>query len=334
MLRLRTQRGSLAALGFIGMIPLLIALGAYAIDLMHVNSTKGELQRSCDAAALAGAARLYNYDTDNPKGDSATRAAQAILLANLCDGRVVDDRDPEIADQITFPVTPTNGVGGQVKVDAQIQIHGMFSKIFGSMTQQVTASATAGSNGNVNQAFAGQLFPIAVALNMPDPSGTTLASKSIGQNFTIVFSPDGSDNAGWTTLNAGGGASQIKKDIDFYKDASKTGGTAIKVTDSIDLKNGEIASAISATSAVVGKTVVMPVIDANKFNGSSKVVGFVGMTIVSVDSTGSPKSIVCKINNAELNGTIDPTAPIFDSSAANAGTFFPGKTVSTPKLID
>jgi Flp pilus assembly protein TadG len=333
MIRQRTQRGSLAALGFIGMIPLLIALGAYAIDLMHVNSTKGELQRSCDAAALAGAARLFDYDTDNPKGDSATKAAQAILRVNFCDGRVLDDRDPEITDQITFPAIPVNGVGGQVKVDAQIQIHGMFSKIFGSMTQMVSASATAGSNGNVNQAFAGQLFPIAVALNQPDPSGNKLSSLGIGGTFTIVFGPSGSDDAGWTTLNVGGGANQIKKAIDFYKNPSKTGGSAVKVTDSIDLKNGEIASAISAASAYVGKTVVMPVIDTSTFNGSSTVRGFVGMTIISVDATGNPKTIVCKINNAELNGTTDPSVPVYDSSATNAGTFFPGKQVSTPKLV-
>lgn len=332
MIRGRSQRGSLAALGFIGMVPLLIAIGAFAIDFMHVNATKGELQRSCDAASLAGAARLFNYDSDAPKGNSATQAALAILRTNFCDGRLLDDADPEITTNVSFPVIPVNGVGGQCQVDAQIQIHGLFSKIFGSFTQTVTASATAGADGKVNTAFAGQLFPIAVALNVADPSGKKLSDVALGQTFTIQFSPDGSDTAGWTTLNVGGGAGQIRNQIQNYRDPSKTGGKAIKVTDTIDLKNGEIASAIGDVSGQIGKTVVLPVVDANKFNKDAPVAGFIGAQVVSVNSTGSPKQIVIKISKAELNGTLDPSAPLYDPAAVN-GSYFSDKTVSTPKLV-
>jgi hypothetical protein len=330
MIQQRSERGSLAALGFIGMIPLLMAIGAFAIDLMHVNDTKGALQRSCDAAALAGAARLYSYDTDH--GAAAQNAAEAILRTNWCDGRLIDNHDPNITYTVTFPKIPVGGIGGQVQVDAQMRTHGLFSALFNSFTQTVTASSLAGFNGNNNVAFAGQVFPIALGLNLPDQSGVSLANRHIGDTFTIQFAPDGSDNAGWTTLKGGGGASTIKGLIDGYKDASTSGAQAVQVNDDINLKNGEIASALSSVGAFAGKTVIVPVVDTNKFNHSAKIEGFVGVTIVSVGS-GSPKQIVAKLAVGEMNGAYDPSIPM-NGSGANSGTFFADKTVGSPKLLN
>jgi Flp pilus assembly protein TadG len=336
MIRRRTQTGSLAALGFVAMVPLLVAIGAFAVDLMHVNSTKGELQRSCDAAALAGAARLFSYHEDSPKGNKAKTAAEAVLNANLCDGRFISAVNPDVTTNVAFvPAPQPDGTGGACKVDAQIKIRGLFSKIFGSYTQTVTASATAGAVGSINHAFAGQTFPIALGLNVNDPvSGTPLSARKLGDTINIQFSPDGVDNAGWTTLNKGGGANAVRDLITNYRDAAKSGNTAVKVKDTIDLNNGTIASALKEIEDLrIGDTVIMPVVNVTKFNSNAPVVGFVGITITSVVPTGGDKRITGTIVKGELNGVFDQSLPAFDNTAPNAGTFFSDKTVSTPKLI-
>jgi hypothetical protein len=172
-------------------------------------------------------------------------------------------------------------------------------------------------------------------LNVNDPvSGTPLSARKLGDTINIQFSPDGVDNAGWTTLNKGGGANAVRDLITNYRDAAKSGNTAVKVKDTIDLNNGTIASALKEIEDLrIGDTVIMPVVNVTKFNSNAPVVGFVGITITSVVPTGGDKRITGTIVKGELNGVFDQSLPAFDNTAPNAGTFFSDKTVSTPKLI-
>jgi hypothetical protein len=327
----RSRRGSMAALAFVGMIPLVVALGAFGIDLMHVNATKAELQRSCDAAALAGAARLGLWDHDAPKGESARQSADMMLKLNVADGRLVDNGNPDIKTAVSFPKEPVKGIGGQCRVDAEMKIRGLFSAIFSNYTQTVNATATASATGIVNEAFAGQVYPIALGLNVADPvTGVPLAAKKVGDQLVIWFAPDGQDNAGWTTLNEGGGANAVRELIDGYRNPSKSNASrSVKVNDAIDLKNGVMASAISEVAQHVGETVVFPVVDVTKFNQNATIVGFVGLTITSVDGT----QIVGVLNKGEMTGIFNSTVPAYDNSAANADQFFSDKQVSAPRII-
>ena len=55
---LRDEKGSMLLFTTALVVPLMIIFGGLALDLAHVGTVDDELQRSLDAAALAGAGQL------------------------------------------------------------------------------------------------------------------------------------------------------------------------------------------------------------------------------------------------------------------------------------
>lgn len=62
----RDQRGSVLLFTTILVVPLMIIIGGLAIDLAYYGAVDDELQRTMDAAALAGAGKLGFNDTFFP----------------------------------------------------------------------------------------------------------------------------------------------------------------------------------------------------------------------------------------------------------------------------
>lgn len=73
------------------MLPLLMAAGAFAIDLAHAHVVRSEMQNDADAAALAGAHALIDPATGQLQwGAASAQATQAIAL-NRAAGRTLVD---------------------------------------------------------------------------------------------------------------------------------------------------------------------------------------------------------------------------------------------------
>src|SRR5260370_7099338 len=79
--RLRDQRGSILLFTTVLVVPLMIIIGGLALDLAYYGTVDDELQRSMDAAALAGAGTL---GFDSSVFDSARQPAQTYALSNPC----------------------------------------------------------------------------------------------------------------------------------------------------------------------------------------------------------------------------------------------------------
>src|SRR6185369_3035564 len=75
----RDQRGSILLFTTILVVPLMIIIGGLAMDLAYYGSVDDELQRSMDAAALAGAG---NLGFDSSVFGTARQAAQNYAIAN------------------------------------------------------------------------------------------------------------------------------------------------------------------------------------------------------------------------------------------------------------
>ncbi|MEE8494114.1 MAG: pilus assembly protein TadG-related protein, partial [Nitrospirales bacterium] len=100
----KNQRGSVLLFSIIMLMPLLV-IGAIAMDLGYVGSVRREMQRSMDAAALAGAGNLGFDDTVFP----ATRAA----AQNYAALNGYSHYDPLVGD-ITLDLNPTNLPTGDI----------------------------------------------------------------------------------------------------------------------------------------------------------------------------------------------------------------------------
>jgi hypothetical protein len=333
----RTNSGSMVALAFVALCPLIVALGAFAIDLMHVNATKGELQRACDAAALAGASQLHNYDLDDPKGKSVLKAAKTIAALNPVDGKLVDDRDEDVKFHASILEPPSANSGGKVKCDAEIKIRGIFSKIFGAHYQTVTASSVAGVGAAVTNMSGDQAFNVVISMDAKHKGMSDVPSDwfDVGKTFQIDFEHQEGTNGTYTTFF------QPANDSAYLRDTMQQGlgakprvdGTIppIKIGDWINITNGtkDDAGLPGKWEGPIemyqheqllkndGPTIVIPIISGKLTPGTitdgerRQVIGFISLKVTGVSINGQVRghswvqSITGNITKTIVKGTSD-----------------------------
>jgi hypothetical protein len=101
--KMRGQKGSLAGLIMVLLVPCAIAIGAMAVDMMKVNAVHSELQKACDAGALAGTLLMYQYQSPPSAGYSnILNAATNGTSVNLADGRWVANSSPYTTVVVTI----------------------------------------------------------------------------------------------------------------------------------------------------------------------------------------------------------------------------------------
>lgn len=138
--RLRAEeRGSalaFAALAFLGILGML----ALAIDLGMLYETRGQAQRTADAAALAGAGALVDYGNDPGVEDRAYEYAEEYVDENPVRGELASlepgDVDVDLDEwRVTVTVHRT--------VERENPVSTLFGRIIGKGTVDVRAIATA-----------------------------------------------------------------------------------------------------------------------------------------------------------------------------------------------
>ncbi len=138
-------------------IPVLIGFAALTIDVGLIYNTKTDLQRAADAAALAAAGRLGDYESGDPLV-LGRDAAMSITSQNAVLNKQVTIEDSDIIfgravlDPQTkqFDFVPTNVFPDAAKVTVRKSegstnggVTLFFARIFGKDTQDVTAEAIA-----------------------------------------------------------------------------------------------------------------------------------------------------------------------------------------------
>ncbi len=315
----RNNSGAFASLAFIALLPIMGAIGAFAVDCMHFDSTKGELQKAVDAAALAGASKLYQYlEAGGPA--IATQTAETIARLNSSDGRPVDGALADCDVTVTFPVVPTvNELTGQCKVVASMQIKSIWAHVIGSAGQTVTCTALAGLSHASDTALAGALFPLLISLTEPGPDGVALKTLTVGQQIKA----DWKSNLAWTAFKTHN-ANDVRDQMLNYRKPGPLSSPKVKLGSDIDMTNGVQATNINALkTSWIGKVIVMPVING-KIQGSSDkpVVGFVAFRIDSMGAGADDddkKTITGTIVKADLYGT--GPEPVY-TAGSDAETFF------------
>lgn len=282
----RSQSGSMPALAMIGMIPVMMAIGAFAIDMMHLNIVKGELVKACDAGSLAGAKEFANWQGGAGQPLILARAEQVTAL-NWADAKLVANTtaNTTVTSTIVTPPTSPNGNGGVVRVDAQMVTGNLWAQVFAQASQTLSAASDASCVG-IATMNPGGTYPIAVTLDIPGPDGTALNAHTIGDNFVLGgwngpnvswtgWGPYGGNPPGVRPLQADVGVGNIT-DVPTAKSGS-TPGTALNIG------NGVQATLFGDLSSRTGQVLTMPVV----LNGTNEVVSFACFRINSVTGNGS-----------------------------------------------
>ena len=284
------QTGAVAAYAAIGIV-VFLGLAALTLDIGHIVSVKGELQKAADAGALAGARGLWPLALPATTGSrdpdcttAQTRALQAATL-NQADGSNL------AASEVTVEVGQWNYATKQFTAGISTSANGvrvttrrnnvlmLFAQFLGVSSENLSASATAVMDFANSVGYG--CLPIAVNREFTAPNS----------NLFINFTPDPNDNAGWFTDPPD--TADAKTIRDYIDNASCP---SLAINDIINLQNGNDASCLQDLAAKLAENggtwlVCLPVVDTNTFNQSNPITDFVGFTITQVQATGTPKGV-------------------------------------------
>lgn len=152
------RRGVVAVMVAICMV-VLLGFAALAIDVGAMYNARGDLQRSADAAALAAAAVLSEYDTDDPVSTARATARKYVELNPAMGKGVTVAPDDDVtflrsrfsAAQNMYSFSPTESMPDAVRVTVRMSedspngpLQLFFAGIFGRNSTEVSASAVAG----------------------------------------------------------------------------------------------------------------------------------------------------------------------------------------------
>lgn len=240
-------------------LPVLVGAAALAVDLAYLHVVRNELQNDADAAALAGARKLYASGASALDWAAASSTASSAIALNRAAGHALaqgqvqtgywDTRQTTVGLQ-PLPLTPTANDAPAVQVslaksdgENQGPVRTFLAGIWGIFSVPVRVTAVAGvtSPGIVNP---GGLFPLAISQCMyqkfwnmsAQPAAPRLdPSTGLAYVFKIgsLYHYENCDSGQWTSLNEQTrGANSIEEQI-------TTGNfIALSVGDEILMKTG------------------------------------------------------------------------------------------------
>jgi hypothetical protein len=207
---LKEQRGN-AVLLALGFLIFLLAMGGIAIDVAYQMTATGELQRSMEAAALAGAGKLGFNDSVFPSvRTAATQYASLNPFHNASATPINLDPNPSNAPNGNVVLGVWNAgaftpsVDGTVVNAVQCQwataVPTSFLRVLGFQTLPVAAQAIAIANPPANPPPVGCMFPI--GLSSCSFGGNT--SLGCGSTVTFISSSDqsvvGANSGAWVSM--------------------------------------------------------------------------------------------------------------------------------------
>jgi Flp pilus assembly protein TadG len=265
----RDQRGTVLVLVCILLLTLLAA-GGLAIDTMHLVAVRGELQKSMDAASLAGAGNLGFNDTVFPV---ARAAAQTFGALNPWHGGPVNlnlnaGNDPSgnivlgIFDGTNQTFTPSldGTIVNAVRCQFSTPVANSFISLLGFPTTTVSAEAIAVANPPATPPPDACLFPIGVGscpFQGPTSQGcgvpiTFITSSGQGDAGAGCLAPPCTNTAAFVSLdpNSSPNAGYLRNAITNAANGGGCASSPLQTGDPIQANNGMIQSVMNTLEEV------------------------------------------------------------------------------------
>ena len=322
----KSQKGAVSVLVALT-LPVLVGAGALAVDLAYLHVVRNELQNDADAAALAGARKLFVNGASALNWSAAASTATNAIALNRAAGHALADGlvqtgywDTTQADTGLqgLPMTPGPNDAPAVQVSLsksegqnQGPVRTFLASIWGVFAKPVRVTAVAGvsSPGSV-----GLSFPVGMSQCMyqnfwdmsTQPPGPKMDPQT---NLPYVFKIGSlyhyanCDSGQWTPLNfTGKGADLIDKIIEHDEDLFDPPPPMLSLGDTVTMDTGTKTSIYKAVEKCIGaKTnpcdlVVVPVLDQVVAGAQAKIQGFACMNILGAKG-GNDKYILVQMSN-------------------------------------
>jgi Flp pilus assembly protein TadG len=287
---LRDEKGSILLFTTALVVPLMIIFGGLALDLAHLGTVDNEVQRSLDAAALAGAGQLrfdssvfpaartwaQNYALLNPfRAGGATPATINLNLntPNAANGDIVLGNWNGSSFTPSLDGTQVNAVLCRYQTTVPMT----FLRLLGFTGLPVSGEAIAWATQPVTPPPTACVFPIALS------SCSFGGSTSLGCGATVTFISSSDDSAvggntgAWASIVPGAGSSNSEISSQVMAAANGTcTGTPLSTGDDIPVNNGQFNNVINWLSgndptAFPAKYAASPTLTVNGPGGPSDI---------------------------------------------------------------
>jgi Flp pilus assembly protein TadG len=303
---LRDETGNVLLFTIALVVPLMIIFGGLAMDLAYLGTVDNEVQRSMDAAALAGAGQLR---FDSSVFPAARTWAQNYALLNTYRAGTV--APPTISLNLNVPNAANgdivlgiwNGAAFTPSLDGtqvnavlcryQTTVPTSFLRLLGFTSLPVAAEAIAWATQPVTPPPTACVFPIALS------SCFFGGSTSLGCGATVTFissssgSAVGGNTAAWASMVPGQNASAANILNQVLAAASGTcTGTPLSTGDNEPVNNGQLSSVVTwlsgnSPNAFPAKYAASPELVVKKADGSDAYRGKGWEVFVPVIDTGA-----------------------------------------------
>ena len=316
------QRGAITLMAALAM-PVLLGIGALAIDLAWLRVVRAELQNAADAAALAGAQPLITMLPTSAQWAAAEQQAQQAVTLNraaraaLQTGQVQTgywNPQQSVAALQPLPHTPSAQEVPAVRVTIRRAdghnggpVNTFLAQLWDQAAVPLWASATAArvAPGTVQP---GGVFPMAVSRclytqywnSTATPPGPRL-DPATGQPYIFqmgsAYHYGGCDSAQWSSLQAGGNsASQVRDMIVSGNLQPLSVGEAIWVQSGTE---ATLYNAVRACSEAGNRTCaleVVPVLDTVMGGSTGRIQGFACLRLL--DANNGQKFVLAQMSTA------------------------------------
>ena len=314
-----SQKGAVSVLVALT-LPLLLGVGALAVDLAYLHVVRNELQNDADAAALAGARKLYKQGASGLNWLAAEASATKAIGLNRAAGHELVDGDvatgywdttqnTKVLQDPSMRPGPSDAPAVQVtlgKTDTQNKgpVQTFLASIWGVFAKPVRVTAVAGVHSPSSAALA---FPLAIPLcmyqtywdlNAQPPGPRINADTNRPFEFDILEekSDDECAKGQWTALNFDPqGTSRI---VDIIKHEEKLflpPPPQLSIGDSITMESGSKTGIYNAVEGCIASSlypcdrVVLPIVDHIQAGATVTIRGFACMKLLTTTKNNKSK---------------------------------------------
>lgn len=175
---LRDQRGQVLPWLTLGLVAML-GMAGIATDVGHAYLVRNQLQNAVNAAALSGAAEVYNSGAD-----SAESVATTYLALNYNAGNTVASGYPQVNTVCLNLLLPTGTKCGgttpknALRVSQAVNVPTLFLRVLGFKTLTVGATATASMQGSAQPWNVAIILDATGSMGSNDPYCTTSSATA------------------------------------------------------------------------------------------------------------------------------------------------------------
>lgn len=317
----KSQKGAVSVLVALT-LPVLVGAGALAVDLAYLHVVRNELQNDADAAALAGARKLYAQGASALNWSAAATTANSAIALNRAAGHALTDGQVQTGYWDTtqaasglqgLPMTPGPDDAPAVQVSLGKSegqnlgpVRTFFAQIWGVFAKPVRVTAVAGvsSPGTIQP---GGLFPFGISKCMYDkfwnvnaqPAAPRVDSAGLVPEFKIgsLYHYDNCESGEWTSLNTqASGANAIEQLIEDGNPISMSVGDGAWMQSGVKTSLYTDVKKCSAAGNRQCEFVVVPTLAQVTSGTSAVIVGFACLQLLDAVG-GSQKYILAKMSN-------------------------------------